>query len=315
MTALIASELPALLAELLAPARELAVDVAALDLSGEAAAEELIARGADRVLRSARAPTADAEVCAALLVAAIERVQPDVVLVGATSLGAETAARAGQRLGLSCANEAEALRLVEGALEVRRRCLGRFVATEVIARPAMATVRPRRFSPPPPLERPGVVERLDVRLPVARVRVLRSEPRPRSDQALDGAARVVSVGRGLRCAADLSLIRGLAASLDAAVGGSRPVTEHLGWLPLDLKVGLSGKTIAPELYVACGISGQIEHIVGMRDSRVVVAINSDPAAPIFEEADFYVVGDLHEVVPALRRAVEEARGRAFVDQT
>ena len=118
---------------------------------------------------------------------------------------------------------------------------------------------------------------------------------------------MVSVGRGLRAPEDLSLIHQLAEGLDAAVGGSRPVTEHLGWLPLDVKVGLSGKTIAPELYVACGISGQIEHVVGMRDSRVVVAINSDPTAPIFAEADYYLVGDLYELVPALSRAVAEAR--------
>jgi electron transfer flavoprotein alpha subunit len=305
-TVLIASERADLLAELSTPARSLAVDreVVALDLSGRLDP----VRGADRLLQPPAPVPADAEVCAALLDAAIARVAPRVVLLGATTLGCETAARLACRRGAPCANEADDLALTDQGLRVRRRCMGRFVVTELLSGPlVLATVRPRLFSPPEGDSHLGRVQTLEVDLPAPRVRVLCSQPRPASDEAVDDADRVVSVGRGLRGPEDLPIVRRLADSLGAAVGGSRPVTEHLGWLPLDLKVGLSGKTIAPELYVACGISGQIEHVVGMRDSRVVVALNSDPAAPIFAESDYYVVGDLYELLPALSRAVAEAR--------
>ncbi len=304
---LVASEQPALLAELLTPALALGGPVVALDPLGRADADDLVARGADRVLRRHGTPP-DAEVVAALLDAAIDAAEPELLLVGSTVLGAEAVARLCQRRGLPFVNEAEELVRTADGLRAHRRCMGRFVATEEVGGSlAVATVRARLFTPPDRGLRSGEVTELDPPLPAPRVRILGSQPRPRCDEAVEEADRVVSVGRGLRGPEDLPIVRGLAGSLDAAVGGSRPVTEHLGWLPLDLKVGLSGKTIAPELYVACGISGQIEHIVGMRDSRVVVAINSDPAAPIFEEADFYVVGDLYEVVPALQRAIEEVR--------
>ena len=307
-TVLVASERPDLLAELLTPGRALAGDgpLVALDLSGEAQADELVARGADRVLVPPQSTAADALAYAALLEHALDLVEPGTLLLASTSLGSEAAARIAARRSIPCANEADELELVEGGLRVRRRCLGRFVATELLSgAPVTATVRPRLFSAPEPTRRTGRVEPLVVDLPAPRVRVLTNRPRPRSDHAVEDADRIVSVGRGLRGPEDLPVIRRLADALGAAVGGSRPVTEQLGWLPLDLKVGLSGRTVSPELYVACGISGQIEHVVGIRDSRVVVAINSDPSAPIFEESDFYVLGDLYEMVPALTRAVME----------
>jgi electron transfer flavoprotein alpha subunit len=122
---------------------------------------------------------------------------------------------------------------------------------------------------------------------------------------LEKARVVVAAGRGLRRREDLEIVTRLARALGGEVGASRPVTDDLQWLPSDAKVGLSGHTIRPELYVALGISGQLEHIVGMRESRVVVAINTDPGAPIFAESDYNVVGDLYAVIPALLRALEE----------
>jgi electron transfer flavoprotein alpha subunit len=106
-------------------------------------------------------------------------------------------------------------------------------------------------------------------------------------------------------AEDLKLIQELAAVIGAQLGGSRPLTEDLKWLPADAQVGLSGKKVKPKLYVACGISGQIQHIVGMRDAQTIVAINMDPSAPIFEEADYCIVGDLYKIVPALTAAFRE----------
>lgn len=124
---------------------------------------------------------------------------------------------------------------------------------------------------------------------------------------LAGARCVVAVGRGLQRREDLALVEALCRALDAELAGSRPLIEDLRWLPADRQVGLSGQTVRPELYLAVGISGQIQHLVGMRDAGVVVAINADAKAPIFDAADVGVVGDLYEVVPRLADAVA-ARG-------
>ncbi len=123
---------------------------------------------------------------------------------------------------------------------------------------------------------------------------------------LTKAERIVSVGRGIKKPENLELVRELAKVLDAEIAASRPVCDE-GWLPLDRQIGSSGQTVAPKLYLAVGISGAIQHIVGMKNSQTIVAINKDPHAPIFDIADYGVVGDLFEVVPALIEAVKEVK--------
>ena len=269
--------------------------------------ESLLAHGATRALVPSTWPE-DAEGATALLDAALDRLDPAVLLIGATDLGAEAAARLAQRRRLACASEVVEVGAQDGRPWFRRRCLGRFVATErQLTRPAIATIRPRRFEAPPQGPPDGTVELLSVDLPERRVRLRERRPHRGSDVCIDQAERIVAVGRGLEQAADLELIHRTATALGAVVGGSRPVTEHLHWLPIEVKVGLSGRTVRPELYVACGISGQIEHIVGMRESRVVVAINTDEHAPIFGEADYCIVADLYRFLPELIAAVEAER--------
>ena len=146
--------------------------------------------------------------------------------------------------------------------------------------------------------------------PPPRVRVVETRPRATSQVALGEADALVAVGRGLRRREDLDVVRDLADAVGGVLVATRPLTDDLKWLPVDVKVGLSGQTVKPELYVACGISGQIEHVVGMRESRLVVAVNTDPNAPIMREADLCVVGDLYEVVPALARAIRRQRAGA-----
>jgi len=116
---------------------------------------------------------------------------------------------------------------------------------------------------------------------------------------LAGAASVVSVGRGLRARDDLAMVEQLAQVLGAQIGCSMPVADDLGWVPKDHYVGRSGQQVSPRLYLALGISGAPQHLEGIRGAKVVVAVNSDPQAPIFRRADYGVVGDLYEVVPAL----------------
>jgi electron transfer flavoprotein alpha subunit len=124
-----------------------------------------------------------------------------------------------------------------------------------------------------------------------------------AESNLSGAKRVVSAGRGFKTEEDLALIRKLANVLGADVACSRPLAEGMGWFPRDRYVGVSGQRIAPELYIATGISGQVQHTMGMRDSKIIVAINQDENAPIFEISDYGIVGDLYEVLPALTDAL------------
>ena len=285
------------------------VSVAA-DADGQAGALDQIACGAEQAFTiepSAGAEASDLHVEALRQV--VERVAPAVVLIGATTHGTEVASRLAQRLGVGCASECTGLGWCEGELNVERRYLGRFVSREVIeTRPAIATVQPRRFaSARPDPSRRGELHRLKIDVGPSRTPLVGTRHRERSGVAIDRADVVVAIGRGLRSKDDLRMIEELARALGGVVGASRPLTDDLEWLPSDVKVGLSGITVKPKLYIACGISGQIEHNVGMRDSGVVVAINADPSAPIMQQADYCITGDLHEIVPALTRAIEALR--------
>jgi electron transfer flavoprotein alpha subunit len=140
------------------------------------------------------------------------------------------------------------------------------------------------------------------------IRTAPGEPFRGSAQTVDlgSAQRIVSVGRGIKEAENISLVQELATALGAELAASRPICDS-GWLPLERQVGSSGQTVSPKLYLAVGISGAIQHLVGMKGSQCVVAINKDPDAPIFEVADYGIVGDLFEVVPALTEAVKSVR--------
>ena len=142
----------------------------------------------------------------------------------------------------------------------------------------------------------------------AQIRTAPSEPFRESAGAVDltSAPYIVSVGRGIREAGNLTLVENLASVLGAELAASRPICDN-GWLPIERQVGSSGQTVAPKLYVAVGISGAIQHLVGIKGSQCVVAINKDADAPIFEAADYGIVGDLFDVVPALTEAIKATR--------
>ena len=145
-------------------------------------------------------------------------------------------------------------------------------------------------------------------LDAAQIRTHPGEPFRGSEQTVDlsSAQRIVSVGRGIKEAENLPMVEELAKGLGAELAASRPICDN-GWLPMERQVGSSGQTVSPQLYLAVGISGAIQHLVGMKSSRCIVVINKDAEAPIFEVADYGIVGDLFEVVPALTEAVKAAK--------
>ena len=147
---------------------------------------------------------------------------------------------------------------------------------------------------------PAPVSTMSVTLDAAAIRQKAEEPFQEAKQAVDlsQAERIVAVGRGIKAQEHIALAEKLAAALGAQLAASRPICDS-GWLPMERQVGSSGQTVAPKLYVALGISGAIQHVVGMKGARTIVAINKDADAPIFEIADYGIVGDLFEIVPAM----------------
>lgn len=152
------------------------------------------------------------------------------------------------------------------------------------------------------------IENVEVTLSEDEIRTRAGEPfrESKAEVDLSSAEIIVSVGRGIKDPENLPLVEDLAKALGAELGASRPVCDN-GWLPLERQVGSSGQTVSPKLYLAVGISGAIQHVVGMKGAKTIVAINQDSSAPIFEMADYGIVGDLFEVVPALTEAIQEAK--------
>lgn len=289
------------------------LSVAAIGPAASAIAEDCLARGADEVLvlQLAADPLPAPEGIAIALGEAARTIDPDIILLGATRTGSDVMAQLAQALQVPAASECMALHLdADGSLAIERRIYGgRFVARQRLeGRPLIASVPPNRF---PKAERMdhshGTIRPLQVTLPRERVRTRSIAPRSRSAVDVTKAEVIVAAGRGIKKAEDLVLLDKLASALGGVLAGSRPLTGDLDWLPPDRRIGLSGQTVKPNLYIACGISGQIEHIVGMKGARTVVAINNDPKAPIHAEADYSLIGDLYEIVPALLEACERAR--------
>ena len=151
------------------------------------------------------------------------------------------------------------------------------------------------------------VTKVDVKLDPGKIRQKPEQPFQEAKQAVDlgQAERIVAVGRGIKSQENLAVVEKLAKVLGAEIAASRPICDN-GWLPMERQIGSSGQTVAPKLYVALGISGAIQHLVGMKGSRTIVAVNKDADAPIFEVADYGIVGDLFEVVPALTSELEKS---------
>lgn len=287
-------------------------DAVVLGACDDGLVRTLGSRGASRVFLASvpAAPLPDADACVPLLVDLIREHQPGIVLWPATSLSRELAPRVAARLGTGLASACTDLDVgSDGLLRMSRAVYGGRASAIVLcpqARPQMATLdarySARRYSGPAREAQVTRVEASGAAIARSEVQgIIQGDP---LTMDLAEADVIVAGGRGVGGGEGFELLMELASLLGGAVAASRPAVDA-GWVPYHRQVGQSGRTVAPSLYVACGISGAPHHAVGMREARTVLAINTDGHAPIFDLADLAVVADVREVLPPLLARLRE----------
>ncbi len=280
-------------------------------------AQTLVAHGADTVYRIDHQELEhfSEERYSAVLTALIQEHKPEIVLAGATAIGRSFIPAVATTLGAGLTADCTRLevRKEDGALMQTRPAFGGNIMATIVCpdrRPQMATVRPKVMKA---LEtdssRTGEV--IDV-TPASgqlagKLRVLESVAATETNVNIQESDILISGGRGLENEKGFELLNQLAESMNANVSASRAAVDA-GWIPYPHQVGQTGKTVAPKLYIACGISGAVQHVAGMQSSETIVAINRDEHAPIFTVADYGLVGDLYEIIPKLIKKIEEKRG-------
>lgn len=298
-------------------ADKLGVELSAALLGAtEKEAEELIKWGAEKVYLCDREELKDFndEPYTGLLTYLIKEYKPEIVLAGATPIGRSFFPRVAARLSTGLTADCTALDIdgdSRNFLQIRPAFGGNIMATILCPnrRPQMATVRPRVMKKGEYDEsRTGEIIRVDVEKMESRTRVLESVKEVSEVVVnLHEADIIVSGGRGMGGPEGFKLLESLASLLDGAVGASRAAVDE-GWIGYSHQVGQTGKTVCPKIYIACGISGAVQHLVGMQSSDIIIAINKNPDAPIFSVASHGIVGDAKEIVPLLISKIKEAKG-------
>ena len=276
--------------------------------------QELIRYGADKVIwiDDPKLEHYQTSIYTDLITRQILKFKPEIFLVGATYLGRDLAPRVARRLGTGLTADCTGLSIDKEArllVQTRPAFGGNIMASIVtpLHRPQMATVRPRVMKA---MDRDTTTKGEVVRIPFdidpksTIVKILEIVKEGKQSVNLEEADIIVSCGRGVGAAEKLGVIKELAESLGAEVGASRDIVDA-GWISSTHQVGQTGKTVRPKLYIACGISGAVQHLAGMKESEAIVAINNDPDAPIFQIADYGIVADLHQVLPLLIQAIRE----------
>ena len=294
--------------ELLNIGRQLAAKmgtrVSALLYQDREEVQDCISHGADEVmllppLSSDQSP----DIYIPVIIEEAKKGDPDLILLPATARGKDMAARIAARLDVGLCSSCIALNFDDGSksLVMERLAYGGVAVQTVIcaARPAMATIPPRTFEKAVPEEgRQGQIRELPAPVPSA-AKILERKVKERAAKDISEARAVVCVGRGIDKKEDLTLARQLADILGGEIGCTRPIAEEFHWLPEEVCIGLSGVQVKPDIYLGIGVSGQVQHVTGIRNARVIAAVNKDENAPIFKVADFGIIGDLYDVVPKL----------------
>ncbi len=283
------------------------VEVVLAGPGAAALADELASYGADKVyvFEDAAFASYATEALARALGQVITETKPSVVLVPFTAMGKDLAPRVAAKVGAGLASDCVALTVEGGKLLARRPVYaGKAYATVAWAgEPQMATLRPNVFA----LGQPDASRQAEVSKAScdgsARAKVVSVKASAQGKLPLTEAQVIVSGGRGLKGPEHFHLVEELADAMGAATGASRAVVDA-GWVDHALQVGQTGKTVSPSLYVACAISGAIQHLAGMSSSKYIVAINKDPEAPIFKVANYGILGDVFEVLPKLTAAAK-----------
>jgi electron transfer flavoprotein alpha subunit len=305
------SEKPALLAELISGASQLAAaqggSAAALVLGSQADAERAFSLGAHKVYWLGEKGAHLVDDFVPTLAALAKEKHPAALLVGATKTGKAVAGRLAANLGVTTLTDLKAVESAGGTFQVRHMIFGGGAVREEKPKGALmlATAGLGIFEPlAVAAGKTGELVPVTFVAPAWQVKVVGSKPKPASTVNLAAAKKVVCAGRGVGKQEDLAMVTELARLLDGEVGCTRPLAEGLDWLPRERYIGVSGAFIKADLYIGLGVSGQVQHTVGVNDSRIIVAINKDEHAPIFEQADYGIAGDLYQVVPALIQALK-----------
>ncbi|MGH8871876.1 MAG: electron transfer flavoprotein subunit alpha/FixB family protein [Acidimicrobiia bacterium] len=293
--------------ELLAKARQLGEATAILLGPGsETVFATLGDHGAKSVLHLDSADRLPSAPAAAAMAERAASDSPDLILLGQAYNDRDIAGRMAARLGVGVLSNASDVRLTPGGVETDHEILGgtQIATASASTGPFIVLARPKSFVAEAIGGGAPTVEKLD--LPdagAAEARISESHVEEREGPQLGDASIVVSGGRGLGSAEAYELVETLGKQLKAATGATRAIVDA-GWVPYAKQVGQTGKTVKPDVYIACGISGAMQHLVGMKDSKTIIAINKDPDAPIFSIADLGVVGDVHKVLPNLIEALQ-----------
>jgi len=268
-------------------------------------AQTLIASGADKVfVLQGDNPWPESYAVGISELAAKEA--PTAMLIGATLRGKDLAAKVAARLKTGLVTDAFAVRVDNGSIETDRMMYGGLaVCTEVIGDRGLITVPPLTYEAPiKDASRSGEIVTLTV-ITEGTMVVGNVCPIIRKGADITTADKLVCVGRGVGKQEDMQLATDLAEALGAEIGCTRSIAEDYHWLPNESYIGLSGQRVKPSLYISMGISGQVQHVAGIRDSKIIVAIDSNENAPIFAAADYGIVGDLYQVVPLLTQAIKK----------
>ncbi len=284
----------------------------------------LILRGADRVI-AVEAPDLEhfnIESHSAILLRLISEYSPEIIIAGATTSGRSLMPYTAMKVHAGLTADCTELDIdqTDGSLLQTRPAIGGNIMATIRCpkcRPQMATVRPKSTCPAPLLteQAPEIQSRIIRHTPFPEdivSRITRTGFVPAEEQInLSEADKIVVVGRGIKKAENIDIIRELANSLGAALGATREVVDR-GWLSYPHQIGLSGKTVSPKLYIGIGVSGAIQHLAGMQTSSTIIAINSDPEAQIFKIANFGIIGNLFDIIPILTDQIKNGDGNDFI---